>query len=280
MAKVRRRADGPDAGGLVAYYRVSTAKQGASGLGLEGQQAAVEAHARASGRPIVATFTEVESGKSSARPQLADALAFAQRGGHRLIIAKLDRLSRNVAFTANLMEAGVDFTACDNPHANRLTVHILAAVAEAEARMISDRTKEALKAYKAGRRVSKRLRQLHPEGVPPEVEAATAGKLGASLPQCRTLTTDRRSRGVARSAAVRRERAIEAYADLAPWMAELRAEGKSLREVAAALNSEGHTTRQGNPWTKMQVSRVLGRSPGGPAPRVGGAARPGEDAAA
>ena len=146
--------------------------------------------------------------------------------------------------------------------------------------MISERTKAALAAYKAGRRVSKRLRQLYPEGVPAEVEAATAGRLGANLPQCRTLTAAGRAKGVGRSAAVRRERAIEAYADLAPWMVELRSEGKSLREIAAALNGEGHTTRRGGPWTKMQVSRVLGRSPAGPPSRVGASARPGEDAAA
>jgi hypothetical protein len=79
---------------------------------------------------------------------------------------------------------------------------------------------------------------------------------------------------------VRRERAIEAYADLAPWMAELRAGGKSLREIAAALNAEGHTTRRGGAWTKMQVSRVLGRSGVGAASSVGAASRPGEDAAA
>ncbi len=227
----------------------------------------------------MATFTEVESGKSSPRPQLADALAFARRGGHRLIIAKLDRLSRNVAFTANLMEAGVDFTACDNPHANRLTVHILAAVAEAEARMISDRTKEALKAYKAGRRVSKRLRQLHPEGVPPEVEAATAGKLGASLPQCRTLTTDRRSRGVARSAAVRRERAIEAYADLAPWMAELRAGASRCRGGRGPEFRGAHDAAR-KPLDQDAGQPRPGAVAGGTGPRVGGAARPGEDAAA
>ena len=265
---------------LVAYYRVSTKAQGDSGLGLEGQVAAVEAFARSREAEIARAYEEVETGKRADRPELLKAIAHAKRSRATLVIAKLDRLARNVAFISNLMDSGVDFTACDNPHANRLTVYILAAVAEAEARMISDRTRAALAAYKAGRRVSKRIRQLHPERVPAEVVAATAGKLGASLPQCRTLTAARRAKGVARSAAVRRERAIEAYADLAPWMAELRAGGKSLREVAEALNAEGHTTRRGGAWTKMQVSRVLGRSPGGPPRRGGAATRRGEDAAA
>src|SRR4051812_22591418 len=134
---------------LVAYYRVSTKGQGESGLGLEGQTAAVAAFARGRGAEIVRTFQEVETGKRSDRPELIKALAHARRTRATLVIAKLDRLARNVAFPANLMDSGVDFVACDNPHANRLTIHILAAVAENEARMISERTKAALAAYKA-----------------------------------------------------------------------------------------------------------------------------------
>jgi DNA invertase Pin-like site-specific DNA recombinase len=134
---------------LVAYYRVSTKQQGESGLGLEGQVAAVATFARTNGAEIVRAYREVETSKRSDRPELLKAIAHAQRSRAGLIIAKLDRLARNVAFTANLMESGVDFVACDNPHANRLTIHILAAVAENEARMISERTRAALVAYKA-----------------------------------------------------------------------------------------------------------------------------------
>lgn len=134
---------------LVAYYRVSTKGQGDSGLGLEGQIAAVEAFARSRGAEIVRAYTEVETGKWADRPELIKALAHARRTRDTLVIAKLDRLGRNVAFTANLMDAGVDFLACDNPHANRLTIHILAAVAEDEAKRIGERTKAALAAYKA-----------------------------------------------------------------------------------------------------------------------------------
>src|SRR3954470_9454548 len=134
---------------MVAYYRVSTAKQGASGLGLEGQVAAVEHYARDRGAAILRAYREVESGKRADRPELAYAIAHARRSNATLVIAKLDRLARNVHFLAGLMEAKVDFVACDPPHANRLTIPILAPVAEDEARRISDRTRAALAADKA-----------------------------------------------------------------------------------------------------------------------------------
>jgi DNA invertase Pin-like site-specific DNA recombinase len=134
----------PNTGNFVAYYRVSTERQGRSGLGLEAQQKAVRDHLNGGNWGIVAEFTEVESGKRSDRPQLAAALAACRLRGAKLIIAKLDRLARNVHFVSGLMESGVDFVAADFPQANRLTVHILAAVAEHEAKMISERTKVAL----------------------------------------------------------------------------------------------------------------------------------------
>ena len=134
---------------LIAYYRVSTARQGVSGLGLEGQVAAVEEYARATGGALLRAYTEVESGKRNDRPELARALADCNDQSAVLVIAKLDRLARNVYFLSGLMEAGVEFVCCDMPSANRLTLHILAAVAEDEARRISERTKAALAAYKA-----------------------------------------------------------------------------------------------------------------------------------
>jgi len=134
---------------FVAYLRVSTVRQGESGLGLEAQRAAVEAFARQHGGTIVASYVEVETGKRSDRPELAKALCVARKAKATLLIAKLDRLARNVAFIANLMDAGVEFLACDQPFASRLTLHILAAVAEDEARRISERTKAALQAAKA-----------------------------------------------------------------------------------------------------------------------------------
>jgi DNA invertase Pin-like site-specific DNA recombinase len=155
---------------FVAYYRVSTERQGRSGLGLEAQKAAVRDYLNGGNWKIVAEFVEGESGKRSDRPQLAAALAACTLRGAKLIIAKLDRLARNVAFVSNLMEAGVDFIAVDFPTANRLTVHILAAVAEHEAKMVSERTKAALAAAKARGRKLGGYR-----GVPLTPEARQAG---------------------------------------------------------------------------------------------------------
>ena len=133
---------------FVAYYRVSTDRQGKSGLGLDAQQAAVLAFINGNAE-LVPEFTEIESGKRVDRPELAKALEVCRRQKAKLVIAKLDRLWRNLAFIATLMKAGVEFVAVDNPHANKLTVHILAAVAQHEREMISERTKAALRAAKA-----------------------------------------------------------------------------------------------------------------------------------
>src|ERR1039458_2704722 len=134
---------------FVAYYRVSTAKQGVSGLGLEAQQEAVRSYLNGGHWKRGAEFTEIESGKRNDRPALAEALSVCRVHGATLIIAKLDRLARNVHFISSMMEAGVEFIAVDFPQANRLTIHILAAVAEHEALMISARAKVALAAARA-----------------------------------------------------------------------------------------------------------------------------------
>lgn len=215
---------------LIAYYRVSTAKQGASGLGLGGQTAAVEEYADATGGGMLRAYTEVETGKRSDRPELAKALADAKRSRATLVIAKLDRLARNVHFLSGLMEAGVEFVCCDMPSANRLTLHIMAAVAEDEAKRISERTKAALAAYKA-----------------------RGGVLGAyRLSGGRNLEASRRAGVAARALAA------DAYADLAPAIATMRTEENlSLRAIAGRLNADGHTTRHGRPWNPVQVGRVL-----------------------
>jgi DNA invertase Pin-like site-specific DNA recombinase len=242
---------------VVAYYRVSTAKQGASGLGLDAQRAAVATWTSANGAAALAGYTEVESGKRADRPELRKALAHAKRSKATLVIAKLDRLSRNVHFLSGLMESGVDFIACDNPHANKLTIHILAAVAEDEAKRISERTRAALAVYKSKRYVSIRIRDMYPHGVPPEVTAARAGKLGAALPDGRRLSPEDAAKGPRAAAAQRARRARDAYADLASLVAGWRAEGLSLRIIAARLDAARHTTRGGKAWNPVQVSRML-----------------------
>src|SRR5215207_3217039 len=150
MLLMLQNGDGQMAQGkFVSYVRVSTARQGRSGLGLEAQQEAVRSYLNGGNWQLVAEVVEVESGRRNDRPKLAEALRLCRLHSATLIIAKLDRLARNVAFISNLMESGVEFTAVDFPQANRLTVHILAAVAEHEAAMISQRTKAALAAAKA-----------------------------------------------------------------------------------------------------------------------------------
>ncbi len=221
---------------LVPYYRVSTNKQAASGLGIEAQHKAVRDFSRLSGGRVLKSYTETESGKNTERVELAKAIAHARRSGATLVVAKMDRLSRNAAFLLQLQDSGVDFVACDNPHANKLTVGILALVAQDEAERISQRTKDALAAYKA-----------------------RGGLLGGSLEQCRNLTTEARQRGVEAASETHRRQADEAYADLVPLMLEWRETGWSQQAIADELNEQGHTTRRGCEWSQVQVGRVLQR---------------------
>lgn len=213
----------------IAYYRVSTVKQGQSGLGLDAQRASVEGYARERGLSIVAEYKELETGTGKrARPQLVAAIEESKRRGALLLIGKLDRLARSVAFISNLMESGVDFVAVDMPDANRLTVHIMAALAEHEARLISVRTQDALAAARAR---GKRL------GTPAN------------------LTNE----GRRRSSEKQRQAAQSAYRQVAPYISMLREEGMSLRAIAARLNGEGHRTRRGRDWSVSQVQNVLAK---------------------
>jgi DNA invertase Pin-like site-specific DNA recombinase len=221
-------------GKFVSYLRVSTARQGASGLGLEAQRAAVTDYLNGGDWKLVQEVLEVESGKRNDRPALADALRLCRKHRATLVIAKLDRLARNVAFISNLMESGVEFVACDMPQANRFVVHILAAVAEHEAEAISKRTKAALAAAKArgtqlgGRRVS----------------AQRWSEIAQEARLARTAEADRRA------------------ADLLPVIRSIQAEGAvSLRQIAAGLNERNVTTPRGGDWSAVQVQRVMPRFP-------------------
>ncbi len=217
----------------VSYLRVSTQRQGASGLGLEAQRAAVKEFCRQHGMVLSREFCEVESGKRNDRPVLREALAYAKRTKTVLLIAKLDRLARNVAFIANLMDSGVDFRACDLPEANRLLLHIMAAVAEAEAKAISDRTIAALQAAKE-------------RGTP----------LGALNPASRNLTPEAVRKGAQATA----RRAREASATILPIIRDLRTKGHTLATIAERLNQDGYRTQTGAQFSAVQVKRVLDRA--------------------
>ena len=223
-------------GKFVAYYRVSTRRQGASGLGLEAQQKAVRDYLNGGRWQLVEEVVEVESGKRDDRPQLAHALDLCRAWRATLIIAKLDRLARNVEFTARLMNSGVEFVAVDFPQANRLTVHILAAMAEHEREMISGRTKAALAAAKR-------------RGV----------KLGGDRGG---LNQKVRQAGNVGSAKVRGERAKERATSLMPVLARFRQQGiQTAQALARALNDEGVPTVSGRgQWQANSVQRVLRRS--------------------
>lgn len=214
---------------FVTYLRVSTERQGQSGLGLEAQRAAVAAHVLGRGE-VVAEFVEVESGKRSDRPELARALSEAKRAGAVLLIAKLDRLARNVAFIANLLESGVEVTAADMPEANRFLLHVMAAVAEHEAQAISDRTKAALAAAKA-------------RGV----------KLGWSIPE----RVFEQRQAAKKGAAVNKARALTHAENVLPVIEQIRAGGASLRQIAAELNARGITTARGGKWYATTVRNII-----------------------
>lgn len=247
---------------LIGLVRVSTGKQADSGLGLDAQRAAIEAYRAMVGGTLLRTYTEVESGTHDdieSRPQLKAAVADANLAKATLVFGKLDRLVRSTSVMDYVKRSRVRFVACDNPHANELTIDILTAVAADEGRRISTRTREALAAYKAGNRVSKRIRALYPDGVPADVVEATAGRLGASLPQCRNLRGDAQRLGTKAAAVARSRRAREAYDHLVPVMGQLRGDGLSFGAIADRLNGLGHETVGGRPWNRGQVKRVLDR---------------------
>jgi DNA invertase Pin-like site-specific DNA recombinase len=215
----------PHYGKFIAYFRVSTDRQGKSGLGLEAQRSAVMNYLDGGRWTLVGEFTEVESGKHAIRPELEKALAACRKQKAKLVIAKLDRLSRNLAFIAALMESGVEFVAVDNPHANKLTIHILAAVAQHEREMISERTKVALQAAK------KRGQRLGNPGI---TEAAKLGR------------------------AALKANARRFAANVRPIIDEIvRAGATSHNAIAAKLNERNVRTARGGVWTHVQVGSIL-----------------------
>ena len=212
---------------FIAYYRVSTQRQGASGLGLEAQRSAVLTHLAGSDKTVIEEFVEVETGKGSyaleKRPQLRLALERCRKTGATLLIAKLDRLARNVHFVSGLIETGVDFVAADMPHANKVMIQMHAVMSEWERDQISERTKAALAAAKA-------------RGV----------VLGATGPQNLRRQNEQR------------QQEAQAFRDrLQPVLAGFLAQGLSRRAIVDRLNDLGIKALRGGAWTYSQVQRLM-----------------------
>ncbi|PCI37992.1 MAG: resolvase [Rhodospirillaceae bacterium] len=212
-------------GKFISYYRVSTDRQGASGLGLEAQRQSVTNYLNGGDWTLCAEFVEIESGRKNDRPKLTEALAACRKEKATLVIAKLDRLSRNLAFIANLMDSNVEFIATDMPHANRTMLQMMAVFAEHEREMISKRTKEALSAAKA-------------RGV----------RLGSPDP----------SKGSAAGNTVKKAQAKLFAANVTPIIEDIQRAGiTTLRGVATALDARGIRTSRGHFWSATSVSRLI-----------------------
>ena len=225
--------EGEPARRYVAYYRVSTVQQGQFGFSIEAQRAAVQDYVAANPGFVVAEFSEVMSGRKDSRPELAKALSMCRIARAVLVIARLDRLSRNVEMISRLMESRLEFVAVDFPHANRFTIHILAAVAEYESHLSSERMKEIIAARKHGAKIGHFAGGL-PRSFPPGCQEASA------------LMRQARSEARAR--------------DLAPLVWKAIAEGKSMSVIAHEFNESGVAPPQRRPWTKNSIWRIARRT--------------------
>jgi len=215
---------------FVSCLRVSTARQGRSGLGLEAQRETITNYLNGSKWKFLEEFVEIESGKDDDRSKLEEALTACQRRKATLLIAKLDRLSRNVAFIANLMESSVDFIAVDFPTANRLTIYILSAMAQYEREMIIKRTKDALKAAKAR---------------------------GVMLGKPENLTEKAARKGRAPGTAIRQRKAREYAERFQPMLRAYLNDGMSLNAIAGRLSEDGELTPRGlTNWTATRQSGI------------------------
>ena len=220
-------------GRFVIYYRVSTEKQGRSGLGLEAQKETVMRFLNGGNHQVVSEYTEVESGGKSDRPELAKALRDCRLKDARLVVAKLDRLSRDLGFITTLQKAGVRFTVAEMPDATELTVHIYAAMAQHERKLISQRTKDALAAAKArGQRLGnpcfQRGEQIPGSGAPAHINAGRIAR-------------------------------ADAFAQDMAQVIRVMDHG-SLRDIAEALNAAGYRTARGKQWQANSVKRIIDRA--------------------
>lgn len=218
-------------GSFISYYRVSTQKQGRSGLGLEAQRRAVADYLNGGEWELLDEFVEIESGRRKDRPQLKAALEMCRRKKATLVIAKLDRLARNVAFIATLLEGRIKFVCCDMPEADSTMLQIYSAIAEREAAKISERTKAALAAAKA-----------------------RGKQLGWSIP----ARTEEQKVAAQRGAAANRDQARRFASNVLPIVESIRAAGiRSLAATAKALNARGIATARGGRWHAATVRRLI-----------------------
>ena len=227
---------------FVAYLRVSREKQGKEGLGMSAQRSAVLSHVGAG--DLIAEFAEVETGKRDDRPELRKAIGLCKATGSKLVIAKLDRLSRDVHFLTGLEKAGIDFVCCDMPQADRFTIHIIAAMAQREREMISARTKAALAEIKA------KIERGEPH------VSRNSGKPVERLGGGKPFTPDT----IAQGRQVRSQRAAEAASKIAPTLRGMRSGGMTLQEIADALNLDERPSPGGARWSPTSVKRVLDRA--------------------
>ena len=235
---------------VIAYYRVSTEEQGRSGLGLEAQRQAVVSLCAGRGWEIIAEHTEIESGKRADRPALLKAMSHAKVTGAVLVVAKLDRLSRSVAFLSALQDSGAKFIAADMPEANEITVQIMATIAQAERKAIGRRTKEALEAAKA------RGTWIKADGTPYKSGSRLGNPNGAAALR-------RAGKGNRDAVAALRADADSFASDLAPVIDDIRATGAaSLPAIASALNDRHIQTRRGGKWHPTTVKNLLARLSG------------------
>lgn len=233
---------------LIAYYRVSTQRQGDSGLGLDAQRAAVAAYAQHIGAIVGSEYQEIESGRRNDRPQLSLALVDARARKGTLVVAKLDRLARDARFLLGLVDTGVPIVfgdlpelAAGDPIVGRLTLTVLAAIAEFEARRIAQRIREAAAAKKA-----------------------RGGIMGWATRKdgLNPMTDEHRRQGSAAAREVNLAAALEYRHLMQPVIWQLQAQGMSLAQVAAELNARGYTTRRGRPWSLSTVHAIMRQLPG------------------
>lgn len=214
---------------VIAYLRQSTIKQQISGLGVEAQREIIHNHLK--DKNIIAEFVETESGKKSNRPQLLAALELCRKTNSILIVAKLDRLSRNVAFTSKLLESDVEIVFCDFPQANKLVLHIIASIAEYEAGLISQRTKQSLQAKKArGVQLGKS------ENLMNKFEQAVSNSAKTNKAKAESNPNNKRAIALLRSLSI---------------------QGKTLSEMTTLLNEQGFVTSKGCKFQIVQVKRLL-----------------------